>query len=370
MSPRRRFAWVDIAFAVVMAVFWATLGTVLVDSARRHDFLNFYVGATLAGSGRFAELYDQQTQLELQRELVPSTQELIPFVRPHFYAMALAPLSRLPLDAAFHAWIALHVVLLVGCWAWAWRRFGSNALILGSLYLPTALGIAHGQDCVLQLVIAIAAYELANKRKNAGAGAVLALGLMKFHLMFLVPVAMSVTRRWKMLWGYVAAATGLVLISALTGGVDGMMQYVRLLQAKDLPWLSPSPELMVNIHSVGVNFGVDHTAVTAALLLLVVGLMAVAVWRAPWWRALAAALTASVIAGPRAFGYDAAMLLLPVWLVAFHSNSRLSRGAAVVLAAPTTFFFSLLDPPWSVVPALALVLFLAALARENRLERN
>ncbi len=61
MSPRRRFAWVDIAFAVVMAAFWATLGTVLGDSARRHDFLNFYVGATLAGSGRFAELYDQQT---------------------------------------------------------------------------------------------------------------------------------------------------------------------------------------------------------------------------------------------------------------------------------------------------------------------
>ncbi len=93
MSPRRRFAWVDIAFAVVMAVFWATLGTVLVDSARRHDFLNLYVGATLAGSGRFAELYDQQTQLELERRLVPSTTELIPFVRPHFYAIVLAPLS-------------------------------------------------------------------------------------------------------------------------------------------------------------------------------------------------------------------------------------------------------------------------------------
>ena len=256
------------------------------------------------------------------------------------------------------------------CWAWAGRRFGSSALILGSQYLPTALGIAHGQDGVLLLVIAIAAYELAGKRKDAGAGAVLALGLMKFHLLFLVPVAMSVTRRWKMLWGYVAAATGLVLISASTGGVDGMMQYVRLLQAKELRWLLPSPELMVNIHSVGVNFGVDHTGLTAGLLLLVVGLMAVAVWRAPWWRVLAAALTASVMAGPQAFGYDAAMLLLPVWLVAFHSKSRLSRGAAVVLAAPTTFFFSLLDPPWSVVPALGLVLFLAALARENRLERN
>ena len=351
-----------------MAIFWAVLGAGVVASARSHDFLNLYVGATLAGSGRFAELYDQQTQLELERKLVPSTPELIPFVRPHFYAMVLAPLSRLPLDAALHAWIALHVVLLVGCWAWAWRRFGSDALILGSLYLPTALGIAHGQDGVLLLVIVIAAYELGIKGKDAGAGAVLALGLMKFHMLFLVPVAMVVARRWKMLWGYAAAAMGLVLISALTGGVDGMMQYVRLLEAKDLRRLSLSPELMVNIHSVGVNFGVDHMAVTAALLLLVVGLMAVAVWRAPWWRALAAALPASVMAGPHVFGYDAAMLLLPVWLVSFHSNSRLSRGAAVVLAAPLIFFFSFLDSPWPVVPAFGLVLLLAALARENHLE--
>ena len=350
-----------------MTVFWAVMGAGVVDSARNHDFLNLYVGATLAGSGQFAQLYDQQTQLALERELAPSTPELIPFVRPHFYALALAPLSLLPLDAALYAWIALHVILLVGCWAWAGRRFGPDALILGSLYLPTALGVAHGQDGVFMLVIAIAAYALAERGKDAAAGAVMALGLMKFHLLFLVPVAMLVGRRWKMLWGYAGAAAGLVALSALTGGVEGMTQYVRLLEAKDLRRLSPSPELMVNIHSVGVNFGVEHPAVTVGLFALVVVLMAVAVWRAPWWQALAAGLTASVMAGPHVFGYDAAMLLLPLWLVSFHSTSKLSRIAAVMLAAPMIFFFSFLDPPWSAVPALGLLLFLAALARENRL---
>ena len=170
-----------------------------------------------------------------------------------------------------------------------------------------------------------------------------------------------------MLWGYAGAAAGLALLSALTGGVEGMTQYVRLLEAKDLRRLSPSPELMVNIHSVGVNFGVEHPAVTVGLLALVVVLMAVAVWRAPWWQALAAGLTASVMAGPHVFGYDAAMLLLPLWLVSFHSTSKLSRIAAVMLATPMIFFFSFAGPPWSAVPALGLLLFLAALARENRL---
>ncbi len=364
---RQTPAWGAIVFAAVMTVFWAVMGAGVVDSARNHDFLNLYVGATLAGSGQFAQLYDQQTQLALERELAPSTPELIPFVRPHFYALALAPLSLLPLDAALYAWIALHVILLVGCWAWAGRRFGPDALILGSLYLPTALGVAHGQDGVFMLVIAIAAYALAERGKDAAAGAVMALGLMKFHLLFLVPVAMLVGRRWKMLWGYAGAAAGLALLSALTGGVEGMTQYVRLLEAKDLRRLSPSPELMVNIHSVGVNFGVEHPAVTVGLLALVVVLMAVAVWRAPWWQALAAGLTASVMAGPHVFGYDAAMLLLPLWLVSFHSTSKLSRIAAVMLATPMIFFFSFAGPPWSAVPALGLLLFLAALARENRL---
>ena len=75
------------------------------------------------------------------------------------------------------------------------------------------------------------------------------------------------------------------------------------------------------------------------------------------------------MAGPHVFGYDAAMLLLPLWLVSFHSTSKLSRIAVVALAAPIIFFFSFLDPPWSAVPALGLLLFLAALARENR-EQN
>ena len=298
---------------------------------------------------------------------MPSTPELIPFVRPHFYALALAPLSLLPLDAALYAWIALQVVLLVGCWAWAGRRFGPDALILGSLYLPTALGIAHGQDGVVMLVIAIAAYALADRGKDAAAGAVMALGLMKFHLLFLVPVAMLVGRRWKMLRGYAGTAAGLVAVSAVTGGIDGMSQYMRLLEAKDLRRLSPSPDLMANIHSVAVNLGIEHPAVTVGLVALVAALMAAAVWRAPWWRVMAAGLTASVMAGPHVFGYDAAMLLLPVWLVSFHSTSKPSRIAAIVLAAPVIFFFPALDPPWSAVPALGLLLFLAALARENRL---
>jgi hypothetical protein len=72
------------------------------------------------------------------------------FVRPPFYALPPAPLAWLPLGG-----------VLVACgpgadgaWVWAFRRW-EPMLSFGSMYLPTALGIAHGQDCVLIAAIVL-----------------------------------------------------------------------------------------------------------------------------------------------------------------------------------------------------------------------
>ena len=188
-----------IGIAIVLAIFWTVIGVNVVPAARGHDFLNIYVGGTLAASGRFAEIYDQNVQLQLEQQLVPTTDELVPFVRPHFYALLLSPLALFPLDTALWLWIGLHAAVLVGCWTWAARRFGPDALVLGALYLPTPLGIAHGQDGVFMLAIVVAAYVLASKGRDQAAGAVAALALMKFHITFLIPVGMVIQKRWRML---------------------------------------------------------------------------------------------------------------------------------------------------------------------------
>src|SRR5205823_721025 len=121
-----------------------------------HDFLNLYTGASLALEGRFAQLYDPAIQLERERRFVPELDALVPFVRPHFYAAVLAPLALLPFRIAFWVWLSVQLLLLSACCTWAYRRWGPDALIFGALYLPTALGIAHGQDCVLMLLTLIA----------------------------------------------------------------------------------------------------------------------------------------------------------------------------------------------------------------------
>ena len=356
--------------AIVFSVFWIGIGSLIVEGARVRDFLSLYTGSSLARDGDFSQLFDQETQLRRERELVPATKELYPFIRPHFYAAILAPLSLIPFSAAFWVWLALHSVLLIGCWTWASERFGPDALIYGSLYLPTAVGIAHGQDCVFLLVIVIAAYIAADRHKDRTAGALLAIGLIKFHLLFLVPVAMVLRRKWRLLQGFCAVAALEVAVSAVVSGWSGMKQYVDLLLAKDIQRLSPSPELMINVHSIPRNFGIDQPAISALSVALVIGLVVVGVRGAPLWRWLSVALVGSLLVPPHVYGYDASMLLLPVWLALFLSKKLWTRLMALALGAPPVFFLSMAGSPWSVLPALVLLLFLMALAWENFQERR
>src|SRR5947208_1080615 len=93
--------WTVIAVSVLFGALWIAMGATVIDTARRHDFLNLYTGASLAAQGRFQDLHDAQAQLQRERELVPSTAELVPFVRPAFYALLLAPLAFLPYHIAF-----------------------------------------------------------------------------------------------------------------------------------------------------------------------------------------------------------------------------------------------------------------------------
>ena len=337
----------------------------LVCRARQRDFLSMYAGSSLAREGRFAELYDQQVLLSRENELLPEASELIPFVRPAFYAALLAPLSLIPYETAFWCWLLLQSLLLIGCWLWASRKFGSDALVFSALYYPTALGIYSGQDSSVMLLILIGAYVLAERGRPFWSGAVLALALQKFHLLLLLPVVMFVRRENRMLFGFGAAAIVEVLLSALLTGMQGMQLYVGLLTAKDNSVIWAFPAFMINLHAIGENLNTDSLVLSGVLVVLTLGVTAIAVWRAPYWRSLAAAVAGSLLIAPHVFRYDASLLLLPLWLVMFVSKSTFSRFAALALVAPIPYFIAVFGKPFGAVPPLAILVFLIALAREN-----
>jgi Glycosyltransferase family 87 len=351
---------------LAFCTFWTLLGSILVPGARLHDFLNLYTGASLARDGVFAGMHVPEVQLQREQEYAPQLRELVPFVRLPFYAVLLTPLAWLPFGIAFWAWLGLQAAVLAGTWAWAFRRWGADALIFGSMYLPTALGIAHGQDCVLILLIVLGTYALAHREKHFLSGVILGAGLIKFHLFILWPLALLLQKRWRMLAGACAAVTAELLVSLALAGPAGMAKYFAILRMSGLRHLSPSPELMINVGGLALNFGVERVAATGLLTAAAVILTAAACWRAPLWRAIAAASAGSLLVAPHVYGYDAGLLLAGLWLAMFESGtqreSRFPRMTATVLLTPLPLLLGLAGPPWAAATPLALLAFLASLA--------
>ena len=361
--PRTVEAWIVIAGLVGL---WVALGSRTVEQARTHDFLALYTGAYLTSHGRTAELYDAAAQLAVEKTLAPGNAELVPFIRPPFYAAALAPMGRLPFRAAFDVWIAAQIAICAACLGWAWRRFGIMALALGCMSMPAALGIATGQDGPVFLAALIASYALAEKGKAAASGAVLGILLVKFHLTPLWIVAMVAQRRWKMLAGFAAVAVAAAGAALATVGVGGLRTYAALLQNRDLAWLSPSPEFMIGLGGLASNLGIASGIARGAGVAVIVAVFVVAVWRAPLWRWYGLTTVASLLVAPHVYGYDAAMLLLGLWLTVFQAGLRTTKILAVWLCTPVPFAFTLAGKPWAAVSSVSLLAMLAALGREAR----
>jgi Glycosyltransferase family 87 len=356
-----------VPFYAVLAVmafcgFWTLLGSILVPGARLHDFLNLYTGASLARDGAFAGMHAPEMQLHREQEFAPQLKELVPFVRPPFYALFLAPLAWLPFGPAFWAWLGTQAAVLAGTWAWAFRRWGTDALIFGSMYLPTAMGIAHGQDCVLILAIVLGTYALAQREQPFFSGIVLGAGLIKFHLFLLWPIMLLIQRRWRMLAGACAAVAVEAVVSLALAGPGGITKYVALLRMTDLRHLSPSPELMINVRGLAMNLGIDHIAVTGLLTAAVVILTIAACWNAPLCRAVAAASAGSLLVAPHVYGYDAGLLLVALWLAMFEGDARWPRITAAILFTPVPMLLGIAGSPWAAATPLAMLAFLVSLA--------
>lgn len=362
---RRPISRMALLIVALLSFFWVIIGLPILIGAYDYDFLCFYIGGTLAREGRFADLYRPAAQLEVQEKAAPGLKEFRPYPRPPWFALAIAPLTALTLVRAYAVWIGLLLLMSIACWIWAARRFGEGALLLAALFLPTNLGICYGQDCVLMLVVLCGAYALLAREKTFTSGLVLGLGLMKFHLMLLFPVWLAMQRRWRMLAGF--AIVGAIFLGAALGtlGFGGVADYVKFLRSGNIELLGRAPDAMINIYSVPVNGGIDSRAVDAVLAGIVIILALFGMRGAPAWRALAIAATGSLLITPHVFAYDAAMLLLAVWLAIENSTSKFSRWAALAVANPVTFFFTAAHPPWRCVPAIVLVVFLVALVADS-----
>ncbi len=359
-----RFAIAGLAVSCAV-LFYCAVGSNIIPTAERHDYLCVYAGAALAHAGDFAHIHDPERIFAFERTIFPDLPRVVPFERPAIYAAVLAPMAAIPFRIAFWTWIGAQAALLAMCWGWAAWKFGPSGLIWSALFLPTAYGIANGQDCVVLLALMIAAYECAERGWLGVSGFAIGLTVFKFHLLLLFPVLMLVSRRFRMLAGYAAGGAVIFLVSLALDGWGGLMRHYELLRRKDIAELSPSPEMMANIHAIPANLGIDATAVSIALAAAVAAIAIYAAWNAPLWRWFAAAVAGSLVMIPHVYNYDVAVMLAPVLLAIFRAETKTLKVAAMTLALPCVFWLPAAGPPWAMGPALAMLFFLIAIAREQ-----
>jgi hypothetical protein len=349
----------------VLLGLWCVLSPALIQGALRNDFLCWYIGGKLALTGQFAHMYDPAVQWEVQRHVVPDEPILSVFPRPPYFAVLVAPLALLPLRPAFCVWLGIQMALLVICFGWAARRFGEDGLIWGALFGPVFAGIACGQDTSVMLAIFLAGYILAERGDDTWAGAIWALGLIKFNLLLPLPLAMLATRRWRMLQGFALTAASLAIFSVCVLKGEGLRLYFRLLSSHDLAKLNPAPERMMNLQAIGAHLGWSGPVFYIPATLAALALGWIAIRNAPLWRWISSVLIVCLLVTPHVFAYNMAVLLLPAWLGIFNSTFKWTRIAAAVTATPLTFLLRLAGDHWFLITPLVVIGLLVALAAES-----
>lgn len=357
-KPKQKLeTWAAVTVAFIGAVFFATICSSMLPQTRAHDFLCFYTGGVLAKTDP-AHLYDGDLQSKTEYQIAPEIPVVTPYVRPAFWALLYIPLTWLSLKGAFAVWVGFGILTAFAIWYSAFRRFGSEALVYCAFFVPLGFGIAHGQDTAFVTGIAILAFCAAERGRKVLCGVLLAFLLWKFHLFLLIPVVLLLRREWRILAGYVPAALFAVAVSV---AMASPQSYIGLLRDPKFEAVHPSPELMVNVYALAINFGVDFPVVRILLILGVLATVLLMPKTASMDRWFWGAIAGGLLISPHTFGYDVAYLLAPILKNVCDAGAAPAlRWISALAVVPFPYFMTLLPMPFSAGPALLItVLFLA-----------
>jgi len=358
-AGRKLETWEAVTVAFIGAVFFSVMCSSILPMGRTHDFLALYTSGVIVKTDP-TRLYDPDLGSQVEHALAPGIPMFSPLVRPAFSALFYVPLSWMPLAPAFNVWIGMGIAAALSIWYWAFRRFGPEALVYCAFFVPLGVGIAHGQDTAFVTALAILAYVAAERGRKVLCGLLLALLLAKFHLFLLVPLVLVKRREWRILAGYVSGALVAISVSV---ALASPQSYLKLLTDPRLEALSPSPEMMVNVHAIAVNFGLDFMLVK---ILLIVGVLVTVLSipkDAPLTQWFWAAICGGLLIPAHTYGYDASLLLMPILGILTDATASLPRRwIAGIGVIPFPYFMTLLPKPFAAGPAILVVLLLFAIA--------
>lgn len=345
-KPLRFGKVVKVAYALVLAAsLAAALDKILAavgSSPSRPDISDFNVfmlAGRLALTGHLADAYRLGTMLSMEQALGGGRLVMMPWSYPPLFGLVLAPLALFPLSLAFLGFVTATLGLFLS----GLRRL-AGADDLWAILLCSApvvlINIRTGQNGLLTgALLAIAAQRLLTDRP-LGAGAAIGCLAIKPHLALMLPLLLSLRRRWVAFGVAAAGALGLTGISILVFGLPtfkaclasfAMVEHIMALGAYPM-------HRMTSLYACLITLGVPSGA---AILLHGAAALAIVGATIPVLRsatdprvAIGLALLGSVFLSPYFYDYDQTVFAVGLSLVASRLRARLTpRRFGLLLGA-------------------------------------
>ncbi len=373
---------------------WTWVFTLPIFLHGRADFRQLYTAGYLVRSGRGHQLYDYDTQLHFQNELVSHGDIALPFIRPAYQALLFAPLSLLPYRTAYFAFLAVNLALLWVSFRLLRPRMNRlahvypwlpAAMFLG--FLPVAAALIQGQDSILLLTLLAAALASVDRDRELTAGTLVGLGLFKFQIVIPIALLFLAWRRGRFFAGFALSSLIAGTASVWLVGLSQAGVYGRSLVAMGSGSAARADQLrypiamnvMPNLHGLifglaGARLSAFWIAAATVVLSGVIGLLVAA--RSPKNESgadsLMLAITASAVVSYYLFIHDLSVLLIPVvvtldrFIEAEATGDELgrlkTRASALLFVSPICMSYI---PDYFYVVSLPLLAFLGFLMQRS-----
>jgi hypothetical protein len=325
-------------------------------------------------------VYDYGTQRRAQQQFIDTIDfRKGPLLYNHapFELLIYAPLGVLSYRHAVVLWYSLNVValfivpLLLRGYVPLVQAELSYALLVPPFFLPVTSAIIQGQDSIVLLILFTLLFVCFSNGNEGLAGCTLALATFKPHLVVPLLLVMAVTRRWKVVLGFVSTCFALALVSVLLVGWHAALHFpAYLVQFNRLPAdiAAAYPEKMPNLR--GLTYSLLNSRLgsqTTQLMGLSLSVAAISLLVLFFWRRrtlclldLSLAVTVSMLASYHGNFHDLALLVLPFYIVANEiARKPLTKGSVTVaIGILALFIFPLFGmSALAICPALLIFAF-------------
>jgi glycosyl transferase family 87 len=366
------------------------------------DFSALYTAGSLVRRGQGKSLYDRREQWRVQQEFAPNVairKGPMPYIRPPFEALIFVPFTYFSYPAALAIWSAIKIAFLCltvcvlprpSPFTRVYPAWLEVTLCLG--LFPVLLDFLQGQDAILLLLIVAATLNRLDAGKDAVGGAILALGLFKFHLVLPIGIVLWLSGRARILAGFLPGSAALVALSCAVSGASVLFTYpAYLLDLNRATGVGVvTAQSMPNLRGL-LSAALGRAAYPGPIhwLLLPVAVVAIVVTARLWkpiintgFRGLALGycltLLAAILTSYYVYSYDMTLLIIPLLLLSgpFLAQPSLSRverrmiAAGFLLLICTPLYWALIlqwDRPYLlVIPMFMVALAIVSMMRQAR----